>query len=87
MDINDIKAAYSIYSFERARQEGKVWQWVFTHLLVFILKCILLYPVIIIWRWTGDRTHDGMAHFIQFALFSLMYYALLVTLVTAPFHR
>jgi len=87
MDIGDIRAAYSIYSFQRARQEGKVWQWVFTHLLWFVAKCILFYPIVIIWRWTEGRTNNHLAHLLQFVLFSGIYFIVLWALISSPFRR
>ena len=87
MSISSRKAAYLIDSYRQAKKEGKVWQWVLTHLLLFIAKCIFLYPLLFIWRWTGNRTHDTLAHLIQFVFFSLLFYGALLILLTLPFQE
>lgn len=87
MGISNRKVAYLVDSYQQARRDGMVWKWVLTHLLLFIAKCIFLYPILFIWRWTGNRTQDTVAHLIQFVLFSLVYYGALVILLTFPFQK
>lgn len=74
---DEMNRRYQGASFAKAEQEGRVGSWIFWK----VVTRILLFPAMVMWRWTGERTHGFLAHVIQFAFFAFLAYSIPIAIV------
>ncbi len=80
---SDARRLMLIQSFQRAKQEGRIGQWIVTHLLTYILmsvfNCLFVFPIRLIWRLTDRNDNDSpFIHFIKFIAVTVVVYGILI---------
>lgn len=85
--MDEMNRRYQMASYQEAERKGEQWKWFAQKIIFSIVKFIVVFPIRVIWEWTGRRTNSGVAHFAQFAFFLALFYFVVFAIIAAPFMK